>query len=192
VLTSLLLAAVLTLAPAGPESVTLEADRAVVTYGDPVHLSVVVEPPEERVSVIGLPYDGGSYATEPVPAGSGRRTVEDRPLITTQYRARAGDVDSAEAPVVTVRPRVHLVVISGRRGRFYTRAESLRSYHGRTARLERRTRRGWQPVERLRLGSRSAVRFSASLPPGLSRVRVAVEPSPGYAQGVSRVAVVRR
>jgi hypothetical protein len=40
VLTSLLLAAVLGLAPAGPESITLDADRAVVTYGDPVRLSV--------------------------------------------------------------------------------------------------------------------------------------------------------
>jgi hypothetical protein len=192
VLTSLLLAAVLGLAPAGPESITLDADRAVVTYGDPVRLSVIVEPPDERVSVIGLPYDGGSYPTGPVPAGSGHWDVEDRPLITTQYRARSGDVDSMEAPVVAVRPRVHLVVISARRGRLYTRAESLRSYRGRTARLERRMTRGWQPVERLRLGSRSAVRFSASLPAGLSRVRVVVEPTPGYAQGVSRVAVIRR
>lgn len=144
-LTSLFLAAALALAPALPESVTLDADRTVVTYGDPVRLSAVVEPPEERVSIIGLPYDGGSYPTQPVPGEAGRWSVEDRPLITTQYRARSGDVDSAEAPVVAVRPRVHFVVISARRGRFYTRAESLRSYRGRAARLERRTGRGWRP-----------------------------------------------
>ena len=191
-LTSLLLAAVLALAPTPPESVTLDADRAVVTYGDPVRLSVVVEPPEERVSVIGLPYDGGSYPAKPVPDGAGRWRVEDRPLITTQYRARSGDVDSAEVPVVEVRPRLHLVVISARRGRFYTRVESLRSYRGRTARLERRTEGGWRPLARVRLGSRSAARFSAALPAGASRVRVAVGPMPGYARGFSRVALVRR
>jgi hypothetical protein len=97
VLTSLFLAAALALAPAPPESVTLDADRTVVTYGDPVRLSAVVEPPDERVSIIGLPYDGGSYPTQPVPGEAGRWSVEDRPLITTQYRARSGDVDSAEA-----------------------------------------------------------------------------------------------
>jgi hypothetical protein len=192
VLTSLFLAAALALAPAPPESVTLDADRTVVTYGDSVRLSAVVEPPDERVSIIGLPYDGGSYPTQPVPGEAGRWSVEDRPLITTQYRARSGDVDSAEAPVVAVRPRVHLVVISARRGRFYTRAESLRSYRGRAARLERRTGRGWRPVARVPLGRRSAVRFSAPLPAGRSRVRVVVDTIPGYAAGVSRVALIRR
>jgi hypothetical protein len=179
------------LSPAAPESVTLSADREVVTYGDPVHLSVVVEPPAERVSVVGLPYDGGVYPAEPVPDGSGRWSVEDRPLISTQYRARAESVDSAEAPVVEVRPRVHLVVISARRGLFYTRAEALRSYRGRRAWLQRRTSRGWRAVERVRLGSRSAVRFFASLPDGRSRVRIVVEEAPGYVRGISRIAVIR-
>jgi hypothetical protein len=192
VLTSALLALVVALVPTGPESVTLTADRAVVTYGDPVRLDVVVEPPGERVAVIGLPYDGGSYPLETVAAGPGRWTVEDRPQITTQYRGRSGDVDSAEAPVVTVRPRVHLVVISARRGLFYARAESLRSYRGRTGWLERRMGTVWRPVKRLRLGSRSALRFSAALPEGGSRVRVVVEATPGYVRGISRVAAIRR
>ena len=180
------------LSPATPESVTLSVDRAVVTYGDPVHLSLVVEPPAEPVAVVGLPYDGGVYPAEPVPDGAGRWSVEDRPRITTQYRARAVSVDSAEAPVVEVRPRVHLVVISARRGLFYTRAQALRSYRDRMAWLQRRTSRGWKIVERVRLGPRSVVRFFASLPDGRSRVRIVVETAPGYVRGISRVAVIRR
>jgi hypothetical protein len=192
VVTSALLAVFVALLAAGPESVTLSADRSMVTYGDPVQLRITVDPPTERVSLIGLPYDGGSYPKATVPDGSGRWRVLDRPLITTQYRAVAGDVDGSEAPVVAVRPRVHLVVISARRGLFYTRAESLRSYGGRTAWLQRRTSQGWRPVKRIRLGPRSAVRFFASLPAGRSRVRVVVEPTPGYTRGVSRVALSRR
>jgi hypothetical protein len=187
-----LLALVVALLPGAPESLTLSADRTVVTYGDPVRLSGFVEPATEPVSVVGLPYDGGSYSSQAVPDGSGRWSADDRPLITTQYRARSGAVDSAEAPVVAVRPRVHLVVISARRGLFYTRAESLRSYRGRTASLERFTAYGWTPVREVRLGLRSSVRFHAPVPRGLSRVRVVVAPSPGYARGISRVAAIRR
>jgi hypothetical protein len=192
VITSALLAVFAVLLAADPGSITLSADRSVVTYGDPVELRVVVEPPDERVSVIGLPYDGGADPKATVPDGSGRWRVLDRPLITTQYRAVAGDVDSAKAPIVAVRPRVHLVVISARRGIFYTRAESLRSYRGRTAWLQRRTGSSWRRIKLVRLGSRSAVRFSASLPDGRSRVRVVVEPTPGYTRGISRVALIRR
>jgi hypothetical protein len=192
VVASALLAVVLALLAAEPESVTLNAERSVVTYGDSVRLSVVVEPPTEHVSVVGLPYDGGSYPSEAVPDEAGRWIVDDRPSITTQYRARAGAIDGAEAPVVMVRPRVHLVVISARRGRFYVRAESLLSYRARSAWVQPRTPRGWSPVTRVRLGPRSAVRFSAPLPDGRSRVRVVVEPIPGYARGISRIAVIRR
>ena len=128
-------------------------------------LQPVVEPPHQRVPVIG---SGTTVALDPEQHCFLWIWLLPRPLPPCDHvrttAAHAGDVDSAEAPVVAVRPRVHLVVISARRGLFYARAESLRSYRGRTAWLQRRTGRGWRPVKLVRLGSRSAVRFSASLP----------------------------
>jgi hypothetical protein len=188
----ILLAVLLAFVPGSPDSVTLTADRRVVTFGETVRLSGVVAPAGERVTLFALPYDGGSYPTDTAPDESGRYELEAMPVVTTQYRARAGAVDSAETPVVTVRPHVHLVVLSARRGLFHTRAEADYSYEGRSASLQRATNRGWRRVTRIRLGSRSALRFTAPLPRGLSRVRVTVDPIPGYARGFSRVAAVRR
>jgi hypothetical protein len=187
-----LLAVLLAFVPGGPDSVTLNVDRRLVTFGDPVRLSGIVAPRAEPVTVFALPYDGGTYPAETVPDRAGQWELFAVPLVTTQYRARVDDVDSAETPVVAVRPRVHLVVISARRGVFHTRAEARFSYEGRSARLERLTRRGWRIVRSVRLGARSAVRFAATLPRGVSRVRVAVDPIPGYARGISRVARIRR
>jgi hypothetical protein len=187
-----LLALLLALAPGAPESVTLRAEPRTVTFGDRVRLSGVVAPDGDRVTVVALPYDGGAFPTDAAPGPDGRWGLFVQPLITTQYRAQAGAAESAEAPVVSVRPRVHLVVISARRGLFHTRAEALRSYRGRFAWFQRLTPQGWRPVKRLRLGSRSAARFRASVPRGPSRVRVVVEPVPGYERGVSRVARIRR
>jgi hypothetical protein len=191
-LKSALLALTLVLTPANPDSVTLAADRRVVTFGDTVRLSGVVAPASERVTLVALPYDGGSFPTEAAPDESGRFELDAVPRVTTQYRARAGEIDSAEAPVVTVRPRVHLVVLSARRGLFHARAEAHYSYEGRFAWLQRSTSRGWKRMKRVRLGESSAVRFIAPLPRGVYRVRVTVEPIPGYGRGISRVARIRR
>lgn len=188
------LAALALVAPPGEETglVTIRAEARRVTFGERVTLSGTVAPMRgEHVVVHALPFDGGED-TLVADQSDGRWRAEWAPQITTQFRATTATAESAEAPVVAVRPRVHLVVISARRGRFYTRAEALFSYRGRTATFERLGRRGWRPVKRVRLGSRSAVRFRAVLPRGRSHVRVVVAKSPGYARGVSRTALVRR
>jgi hypothetical protein len=180
-------------AQGSPDSLTLEVDARTVTYGDVVSLSGVLSPASEvaRVTVLALPYDGGQEATVTTPDAEGRWRLAARPLVTTQFRAVAGTVDSADAPVVSVRPRVHLVVLSARRGLFYTRVEALSGYEGRTAAFQRLGARGWRTIEHVRLGSRGAVRFRARLPLGSSRVRVSTAPVPGYSAGVSRTARVR-
>lgn len=176
-------------AEAGPESLTLEAERRTITYGDALTLSGVVSP-AAKVTVLALPYHGGAIPSHAVPDDEGRWALSLRPLITTQFRALAGRVDSAETPVVSVRPRVHLVVLSARRGLFYTRAEALFGLPGRTASFQRLTGDGWATVKRVRLGPRAAVRFRGPLPRGSSRVRVSIEPVAGYARGLSRTALV--
>jgi hypothetical protein len=182
------------LMPAGAEpveSLTLEAGAHTVTYGDAVTLSGVVSPPTERVNVLALPYHGGAISTLAAPDRDGGWRLSFRPLVTTQFRAVAGSVDSAETPVVSVRPRVHLVVLSARRALFYTRVEALFGYHGRTAVFQRLGTHGWRRVKRVRLGPRAAVRFRARLPRGQSRVRVVVAAGSGYARGISRTALVQ-
>jgi hypothetical protein len=184
----------LSLAPAAaePDSVTLEVEPQVATFGESVDLIGVVTPAAERVTVVALPYDGGAFPTVAVPDRAGHWRLSLRPRVTTQFRAQSGRVHSAEVPVVSVRPRVHLVVISARRGLFYVRTQAFFSYEGRTAFLQRLTRRGWRSVRRVRFGPRSTVRFRAQLPAGRSRIRVVVAPTAGYVSGFSRIAVVRR
>jgi hypothetical protein len=174
------------------ESLTLEAGARTVIYGDAVTLSGVVSPASGPVTVLALPYHGGAAAAVADPDRNGSWRLALTPLVTTQFRAVAGSVDSAETPVVSVRPRVHLLVLSARRGLFYTRAEALFGYQGRAAAFQRLDARGWRTVKRVRLGPRAAVRFRARLPRGVSRVRVAVEAGLGYARGLSRTALVRR
>jgi hypothetical protein len=180
-------------AQAGPvESLTLEAEARTVTYGDAVTLSGVVDPPSDRVTVLGLAYHGGATAAVAGPDRDGSWRLSVTPLVATQFRAVSGSVDSAEMPVVSVRPRVHLVVLSARRGLFHTRVEALFGYRGRTVSFQRLGARGWRTVRRVRLGRRAALRFRARLPRGASRIRVAVAAGSGYARGVSRTALVRR
>lgn len=182
-------------AQAGPaESLTLEAEARTVTYGDAVTLSGVVSPASatDRVTVLGLPYHGGAIPAVAATDRDGSWRLSVTPLVTTQFRAVAGSVDSAETPVVSVRPRIHLVVLSARRGLFHTRAEALFGYRGRTAVFQRLGARGWRTVGRVRLGLRAAARFRARLPLGPSRVRVATAAGSGYARGISRTALVRR
>jgi hypothetical protein len=195
VLVAILLSPCLTLpAHAGPESLTLEAGAEMVTFGDAVTLSGVVSPPSAtaRVTVLALPYHGGEIRAAALPGRDGSWRLSVTPRVTTQFRAVADSVESAETPVVFVRPRVHLVVLSARRALFYTRAEALLAYRGRTAAFQRLGARGWRTLKRVRLGPRGAVRFRAALPPGASRVRVAVPAGAGYAPGTSRTALVRR
>jgi hypothetical protein len=146
----------------------------------------------DRVTVLALPYHGGAVPATAATASDGGWRLSFTPRVTTQFRAVAGSVDSAETPVVSVRPRVHLVVLSARRGLFYTRAEALFGYEGRTAVFQRLGARGWRTLKRVRLGPRAAARFRARLPRGTSQVRVAVGAGLGYARGLSRTALVRR
>jgi hypothetical protein len=180
-------------ARAGPvESLTLEAGPRTVVYGDSVELRGVLSPPSaaDRVTVLALPYHGGSISADADPDPDGSWRLSFTPLVTTQFRAVAGGIDSAETPVVSVRPRVHLVVLSARRGLFYTRVEALIGYRGRTAAFQLLGRRGWRTLKYVTLGPNAAVRFRADLR-RRARVRVTVAAGSGYARGVSRTALVR-
>jgi hypothetical protein len=181
-------------AQAAPESLTLEAGARTITFGEAVTLSGVVSPvsPGDRVTVLALPFHGGAVPTVADPDPDGGWRVVVRPLITTQFRAVIGVLDSAETPVVAVRPRVHLVVLSARRGLFYTRAEGLFGLRGRRADLQLLGAGGWRTLRSVRLGRRGAVRFRARLPRGTSRIRVLVAAGAGYARGLSRTALLRR
>jgi hypothetical protein len=182
-------------ARAGPvESLTLEVGPRTVVYGDSVELRGVLSPASaaDRVTVLALPYHGGSIPADADPDGDGSWRLSFTPVVTTQFRAVAGGIDSAETPVVSVRPRVHLVVLSARRGLFYTRVEALIGYRGRTAAFQLLGARGWRTLKSVRLGPGAAVRFRADLGRrGASRVRVTVAAGSGYARGVSRTALVR-
>jgi hypothetical protein len=92
---------------------------------------------------------------------------------------------------VYVRPQVALRVLNARLGRFYTKVTALRSYRGKRVMIQRLRGSTWVKVWRVRLGPGSAVRFTASLP-RTARIRVLVPSSPGYLQGFSRTALVRR
>lgn len=176
------------------ESLTLDAGPRTVVYGESVELHGVLSPAwaADRVTVLALPYHGGSVPADADPDRDGSWRLSFTPLVTTQFRAVAGGVDSAETPVVAVRPRVHLVVLSARRGLFYTRVEALFGYRGRTVAFERLGAQGWRTLKYVRLGPGAAVRFRVPLRRhGASRVRVTVTAGSGYARGVSRTALVR-
>jgi hypothetical protein len=116
-----------------------------------------------------------------------------RPRIRTAYAAGWGGGQSPAA-VVGVRPAVAFRRTAT--GVLSTRVVGARSFAGRIVQLQRRTGTGrWVLLKRVRLNARSAKLFRATLPRGVSRLRIAIsvnQAGAGYLAGFSRTIVVRR
>jgi plastocyanin len=177
----------------GIRTITIAAASRSVVAGSTVELSGTLSSGRsgQQVTIIATPHQGTETRTTALTDADGTWRLVVRPRIRTEYRAESGNTTSSEQPVVFVRPAVQLKVLSARRGRFYTKVGALRSYQGKLATVQRLRGETWVKVKRVRLGTGSAVRFTARLP-RTARVRVLVPASPGYLQGFSRTALVRR
>jgi hypothetical protein len=143
------------------------------------------------VIVVAKPYLGVETRTPVLTESDGAWSMNVRPRIRTEYHAEWGQTMSSQSPVVYVRPSVGLRVLNAKTGRFTTKVTALRSYQGKFVTLQRLSGSAWIKVKRVRLGTGSAARFTARLPRS-ARVRVLVPTAPGYLQGYSRTALVRR
>ncbi len=178
---------------AGTRSVTIAATKRTVSLGSAIELSGNITGAREgqQVVVVAKPYGGVETRTPVVTESDGGWSLLVRPRIRTEYRAEWGNTMSDQAPIVYVRPAVQLRVLSARAGRFYTKVSALRSYQGKLVTFQRLKGNAWSKVRRVRLGRGGVVRFTARLP-RTARVRVLVPSAPGYVQGFSRTALVKR
>jgi plastocyanin len=176
----------------GVRSVTIAAERRVVALGSAVELSGNVSGAGgQQVIVVAKPYRGAETRTPVLTESDGSWSLRVRPGIRTEYQAEWGNTMSGQAPIVHVRPAVQLRVLNAASGRLYAKVGALRTYRGKLVTLQRLRGNAWVKVRRVRLGPGSAVRFTARLPL-TARVRVLVPAAPGYLQGFSRTALVRR
>jgi hypothetical protein len=175
--------------------VTLVSPTLQVAYGRSVLLSGLVPTRRgrESVTVYAQRYGEASFVAVATVLSSDDGTWRwlAQPRIQTAYRAGWGGGLSL-VTVVGVRPAVSLRRL--RDGRFTTRTAPFLA--GRLVQLQRRTTAGkWRTVRRVRLGRRSAAVFRATLPRGVSHVRIALsvnQAGAGYLGSVSRTITVRR
>jgi plastocyanin len=173
-------------------SVTISTTKRTVTLGSSIELSGdITAGAGQQVVVVADPYRGPETRTPVITESDGSWSLRVRPRIRTEYHAEWGQTPSAQSPIVYVRPAVQLRVLRAQTGRFYTKVVAQRSYRGKLVTVQRLRGSVWVKVKRVRLGVGSAARFSASLP-RTARVRVLVPSAPGYLQGFSRTALIRR
>lgn len=178
--------------PTGGRSVTITSTQRAVTLGSSLELSGSISAGAgQQVIVVAKPYQGIETRTPVLTESDGDWSLRVRPRIRTEYHAEWGQTMSAQSPVVYVRPAVQLRVLNAKTGRFSTKVTALRSYRGKLVTLQRLSGSTWVKVKRVRLGVGSAARFTARLP-RTARIRVLVPTAPGYLQGFSRTALVRR
>jgi plastocyanin len=178
--------------PTSTRSVTISATQRQVTLGSSIELSGDISAGAgQQVVIVAEPYRGIETRTPVITESDGAWSIRVRPRIRTEYHAEWGQTTSAQSPIVHVRPAVQLRVLNARMGRFYTKVTAMRSYRGKLVTVQRLRGAVWVKVKRVRLGAGSAARFTAQLP-RTARVRVLVPTAPGYLQGFSRTALVRR
>ena len=176
--------------------VTLSVLAREVIYGGRIKLTGVVPTHQagEQVVVFAQPYGGGSFqSVSTVLSGvGGVWTYMARPEITTAYEAswKGGTT----APVtIGVHPRITLVRLKN--GHFVVRALGGRTFAGKLVQLQRRSGTHWTTIRRVRLGSKSRVELKATLPKGVSTLRVAFsvnQAGGGFLGGTSALLTVRR
>jgi plastocyanin len=178
----------------GVRSVTIATTARTVTLGGAVELSGnVTGAPRagQQVVIVAKPYRGTETRTAVTTDADGTWSLGVRPRIRTEYEAESGNVVSSQSPIVYVRPAVQLRVLNARAGRFFVKVTTLRSYQGKRVTLQRLRGSSWVKVRRVRLGPGNSARFTAHLP-RTARIRVLVPSAPGYIQGYSRTALVKR
>ncbi len=177
--------------------VTLNARALQVVYGRGVRLSgtVPTRAAGERVTLFAQRF-GESSSRQIATFLTGEGGVwayVAKPTIGTAYRA-SWSGGTSPALSIGVRPAVSFRALAG--GRFVTRVVGARSFASRLVQLQRRTTLGrWVTVRRVRLNGRSAATFTARLPRGASKLRVAMsvnQAGAGYLAGISRTITHRR
>lgn len=189
-------AVVVKAAPTTTASVTLAASTPRVVYGGSVTLSGVVSSRQsgEKVTLLAQKYGDASFAvvaTLTTGTGGSWSSIV-KPTIGTGYQARFKNATSSTA-TIGVRPLVSFRVITG--ARFSTKVTAARSFAGRYVQLQRSSLGRWVTIKRMRLGATSAAIFRATLPRGISSLRIAMsvnQAGPGYLAGISRTIVYHR
>ena len=177
--------------------VTLTIPALRVVYGRGITLSGLVPTRRagETVTIFAQPLGEGSprSVANVLTAADGSWRWLAKPRIRTSYAAQWAGALSAPS-VVGVRPAISLRRTAS--GLFSTRVRGARSFAARGVQLQRRSATGrWITIKRVRLNSRSARLFPATLPRGTSRLRIAMsvnQAGAGYLAGFSRTIVVRR
>ncbi len=150
--------------------------------------------PNQPVELTVTPYRGQTRVVSLRTDSSGDFTWTHRPTIRTGYTARVNGQASNDEPLAHVRPKVGLRVINARLGQFRVTLMAQPAHVSRVVTFQRRLRNGrWARVKRVQLRNRNlSARFTALLPRGVHRVRIAVPQTPGYLGATSaHVRVVR-
>jgi hypothetical protein len=173
-----------------------QGSTTTVQYAELVRVSGEISngQPNQPVELTVTPYRGTTRVVSLRTDSDGDFRWAHRPTIRTGYTARVNGQASNQEPYAHVRPKVGLRVISARLGRFRVTMMAQPEHVSRVVIFQRRLRTGrWARVKRvqLRRGNLSA-RFTANLPRGAHRVRIAVPQTPGYLGATSaHVRVVR-
>ncbi len=176
--------------------VTLAAAARELVFGRTValHGFVPMHTAGQAVTIFAQAYGTGSFQSVAVvlTAADGSWAYLAKPTIGTSYRASWQGGASA-----TVDVGVHPAVAFARTGRRFTvRVRGVHPFAHRVVQLQRRTAAGtWVTVKRVRLGARSRAEFKATLPHGVSSLRMAIsvnQAGAGYLGGKSRTIVVVR
>jgi hypothetical protein len=173
-----------------------QGSTTTVQYAELVRISgeVTSGQPNQPVALNVTPYRGQTRVVSLRTDADGDFSWTHRPTIRTGYTASVNGRPSVQEPYAHVRPKVGLRVISARRGLFRVTLMAQPEHVSRVVTFQRRMRNGrWARVKRVQLRALNlSARFSARLPRGVSRVRIAVPQTPGYLGATSaHVRVVR-
>jgi plastocyanin len=178
-----------------PPAVTLATSLPQVSYGAAVTLSGQVNSKRagEQVQIVHQPWGQPSQLVlaTVLTGTSGTFSFVTQPKILTTYQvlwktAKSLPVSTAVAPSISF----------GRLNGFLTRVYAGRSMARKQVQLQRLSRFGqWVTIKRITLGLDSRARFTASLPLGVSRLRIAMsvnQAGAGYLAAFSKEISWRR
>lgn len=178
-----------------PPAVTLATSLPQISYGTPVTLTGQVNNrrPGEQVQLVHQPYGQASQLVlaTVLTGPDGTFSFATQPKILTTYQAlwktaKSLVVSTAVAPSISF----------GRLNGFVTRVFAGRSMARKQVQLQRLSRFGqWVTIKRVSLGLDSRARFQATLPLGVSRLRIAMsvnQAGVGYLGAFSREITWRR
>jgi hypothetical protein len=174
----------------GPQGTT-----TTVQYAELVRLSgeLTNGQPNVPVELTVTPYRGQTRIVSLRTDSNGEFRWAHRPTIRTGYTARAAGQASRQEPYAHVRPKVGLRVLNARRGLFRVTMMAQPRHVSRVVWFERRIGRTWHNVRKVRLRNPNlSARFTARLPRGTHRVRIAVDQTPGYLRATSPFVRVTR